>query len=102
MLIGSAIYSILSTDTAVAALVGTRIFPNLAPEAVKTFPLLVYKGESAELDKTMAGTSNFGKQQVTIAILSQSYAAMATLGVKVVSAMVGSKGIIGGVKIENV
>ena len=41
MEIGKAIYNILSTNSDVSTLVGTRIFPNVAPQTT-TFPFIIY------------------------------------------------------------
>ena len=41
MEIGKAIYNILSTDSAIAAEVGTRIFPNVAAQS-ESFPFIIY------------------------------------------------------------
>ena len=41
MEIGKAIYNILSTNSDVSTLVGTRIFPNVAPHTT-TFPFIIY------------------------------------------------------------
>ena len=40
MQIGKSIYNILANDSDVSALVGTRIFPNVAPQTT-TFPFII-------------------------------------------------------------
>ena len=51
MEIGKSIYNILSTNGAVSTLVGTRIFPNVAPQTT-TFPFIIYDVTGVQTNDT--------------------------------------------------
>ena len=56
MEIGKAIYNILSTTTNISDLVGTRIFPNVAPQTT-TFPFIIYDVNGVQPNDTKDGAS---------------------------------------------
>jgi len=70
MEIGKAIYSILATNTNISNLVGTRIFPNVAPQTT-TLPFIIY-------DVT---------NDVMISCYSETYTEASTLAQKIRVAM---------------
>ena len=102
MLIGSALFSILSTDTDVSALVADRIFPNIAPQTVKTFPLIVYSGANATSAATMDGPGRLFSQVVKVAVLSPDSDVVNDLAIKVMVALRGKSGTYNGVRLSNV
>lgn len=72
MNVGKAIYSILSNNAALAEYVGTRIYPEMAPEDA-TFPFLVYSILSTEPGDTKSGSSTIDVSQVETYAVSPNY-----------------------------
>ena len=72
MNVGKAIYSILSTNAALAEYVGTRIFPEMAPEDAE-FPFLVYSVLSTEPGDTKSGSSTIDVSQIETYAVSPNY-----------------------------
>lgn len=69
MSIESTLYSTLTTNNGVTALLGTRIYPVQAP-ASATLPYAVYQRVSTEITNTLAGDA--GLDWVTIQVTSWS------------------------------
>jgi hypothetical protein len=61
---GSAIFSRLSTDTNISALVGNRIYPQYVREVDKVYPELIYKVEQDTADLCYDGPT--GLQTCTL------------------------------------
>jgi hypothetical protein len=74
-MLGPAIYSKLSGDAAVAAIVGTRIFPEDVPQTLRTFPLIVYTMGDAEHLSNFTGSSHLANRRVTIESAAMTYEA---------------------------
>ena len=82
MKIGYAIYNILSTDSDVAAIVSTRIFPNVAREST-AFPFLIYTTNGVDPNDTKDGVSTLDTNNFTIICYSDKYSQVADLAQKV-------------------
>ena len=72
MEIGKAIYNILSTTTNISNLVGTRIFPNVAPQTT-TFPFIIYDVNGVQPNDTKEGVSTLDTNDVMISCYSETY-----------------------------
>lgn len=72
MNVGKAIFNILSNDAGLSALVGTRVFPEMAPEEAET-PFLVYSVLSIEPTDTKQGSSTVDVSQLETYSVSNSY-----------------------------
>ena len=72
MKIGLAIYNILSQDSDVAALAGTRIFPNVAKQG-STFPFIVYRTTTVTPNDTKDGVSTVDENSFDVLCFSDSY-----------------------------
>ena len=70
--IGKWIYDYLSNDTDVAALVGTRIYPERA-EPNATLPYLIYSIRNTEPSPTKDGASTLDTFDVQISTFADSY-----------------------------
>ena len=101
MKVGAAIYSMLKDDSAVAALVGTRIYPELAEEGAAT-PYVVYSVVSNTPSDTKEGTP-IDEAQLEIFSVSNTYAAANDLADKVRAALDRkSQTVIGTVTVQSI
>lgn len=64
MEIGKSIYNILSGNTPVNTLVGTRIYPNVAPQASAVFPFIIYDVTGVEPTNYKSGPSSLDTNSV--------------------------------------
>lgn len=85
MKVGAAIYSLLVNDSAVSAIVGTRIYPELAEEGASA-PYVVYSVVSNTPSDTKDGTP-IDEAQLEIFSVGNTYAAANDLADKVRAAL---------------
>jgi ABC-type molybdate transport system substrate-binding protein len=85
MKVGAAIYSLLVNDSAVSAIVGTRIYPELAEEGASA-PYIVYSVVSNTPSDTKDGTP-IDEAQLEIFSVGSTYAAANDLADKVRAAL---------------
>jgi ABC-type molybdate transport system substrate-binding protein len=85
MKVGAAIYSLLVNDSAVSAVVGTRIYPELAEEGASA-PYVVYSVVSNTPSDTKDGTP-IDEAQLEIFSVGSTYAAANDLADKVRAAL---------------
>jgi|TARA_R110000823_G_scaffold242437_2_gene366886 hypothetical protein len=86
MEIGKAIYNILSTTGNVSALVGTRIFPNVAPQTT-ALPFIIYDVNGVQPNDTKDGVSTLDTNDVMISCYSETYSQASDLAKKIRIAM---------------
>ena len=86
MQIGKSIYYILVNDSDVSALVGTRIFPNVAPQTT-TFPFIIYDVTGVSPNDTKEGPSTLDTNDVMISCYSETYDEASDLAQKIRVAM---------------
>jgi hypothetical protein len=100
MEIGKSIYNILSTNGAVSTLVGTRIFPNVAPQTT-TFPF-IYDVNGVQPNDTKDGASTLDTNDVMISCYSETYSQASDLAQKIRVAMDRiNEGTYGGEQIQS-
>ena len=78
MEIGKSIYNILANTANVSALVGTRIFPNVAPQTT-AFPFIIYDVTGVEPTNTKDGVSTLDTNNVMISVYSNTYSEASSL-----------------------
>ena len=101
MEIGKAIYNILSTTTNISDLVGTRIFPNVAPQTT-TFPFIIYDVNGVQPNDTKDGASTLDTNDVMISCYSETYSQASDLAQKIRVAMDRiNEGTYGGEQIQS-
>jgi len=101
MKVGAAIYSMLKDDSAVSALVGTRIYPELAEEGAST-PYVVYSVVSNTPSDTKEGTP-IDEAQLEIFSVANTYAAANDLADKVRAALDRkSQTVVGTVTVQSI
>jgi hypothetical protein len=76
-MISKAVYSILSSNTTVTALVSTRIYPLRTPEAI-TQPFIIYKTTTDPID-TKDGASKQHLIDLDLTIFAKSYETAQTI-----------------------
>ena len=101
MEIGKAIYKILSQNSDVSTLVGTRIFPNVAPQTT-IFPFIIYDVTGVQPNDTKDGPSTLDTNDVMISCYSETYIQASDLAQKIRVAMDRiNDGIYGGEQIQS-
>ena len=81
-MIGDVVYSLLSNDATVSALVSTRIYPSLAIENV-VYPYIVYENTGNTPTDDKDGVSSLDTLAYDIEIYTETLADSNTLGVAV-------------------
>ena len=101
MKVGAAIYSLLVNDSAVSAIVGTRIYPELAEEGASA-PYVVYSVVSNTPSDTKDGTP-IDEAQLEVFSVGSTYAAANDLADKVRAALDRkSKIVVGAVTVQSI
>jgi len=77
-MIGAAIYSILSGNVGVSALIGTRIYPDIAPQNV-AYPFAVYSVNGTLPTDTKDGVSPLDVIDLGVVVYAESYDATQTI-----------------------
>jgi hypothetical protein len=100
-MIEKAIYSILTGDSDVSALVGTRVYPVNIPQN-PTYPLVSFSRVSGNRVASMSGASSISMPRFEIGCFADTYSAVKTLAGKVRSVLFGYSGTIAGVIVYSV
>lgn len=102
MEIGKSIYNILSGNAPVNTLVGTRIYPNVAPQASAVFPFIIYDVTGVEPTNYKSGTSSLDTNSVMISAYCKTYSEASDLANKIRIAMDRiTQGTYGGEQIQS-
>lgn len=88
------------TDTAVAALVGSRIYPVLAP-ATAALPFAVYRRSSIQRQQTLAGPSGLPTVNMEVQIYSSTYESAREVADAFRSVLDGYAGTLNNVEVQN-
>lgn len=98
---GKAIYSILSSDSAVNAIVGTRIYPQIAAQGA-SFPFVVYVMQGTTPSDTKSGVSTLDEVRYDIVAAAETYAEVSDLTNKIRTALDRYTGTVAGVVIDSI
>ncbi len=101
MIVGKAIYNILSNATFVTNLVGTKIFPEIAPPDINP-PYIVYSVVSNQPTELKENGNQLDTASVEIYSFETSYVKAVDLGVLVRTYLDRKRGSFGGVLIQSV
>ena len=101
MLVGKAIYSILKDDSTVGAVIGDRIYPNVAMQT-SAFPFVVYQVTGDSPTDTKDGVSDLDENAILILCYSQTYSEASTLADKVRTALDRVDGTYEGVELQGI
>ena len=94
-----AVYSRLTGNVAVAAMVSTRVYPNKIPQEA-ALPAVAYQRISARRVKAHAAPTGLARVRVQVTCVSRSYSEVKALAAAVRTAMQGVMGSVGGVTLQ--
>ena len=94
-----AVYSRLTGNAGVSALVSTRVYPNKIPQEA-ALPALAYQRISARRVKAHAAPTGLARVRVQVTCVSRSYSEVKALAAAVRTAMQGVMGSVGGVTLQ--
>lgn len=93
MSLETGIYKLLSANSAVAALVGTRIYPVIVPEGA-TFPAVVYQRiDTARNANTFDNSAELPVARMQITCWAENFADVVSLQVAVQNVLAGFHGL---------
>lgn len=98
---GKAIYSILTTDSAVSAIVSSRVYPQIAAQGA-AFPFVVYVMQNTDPSDTKSGVSTLDEVRYDIVVASETYAEASDLTNKIRTALDRYTGTVAGVVIDSI
>lgn len=98
---GKAIYSILTGDSAVSALVGSRVYPQIAAQGA-AFPFVVYLANDLTPSDTKSGVSTLDEVRYEVLAIAETYAEAADLNEKIRTALDRYTGTVSGVVIDSI
>ena len=101
MAIEQAIYSILKNNKPVAAIISTRIFPNLIPQG-QNLPAVVYQRISGSGDRDTNGALNLYWPTFQFTCSADTFATMVILANAVKTALEGFTGTKASVTLSNI
>ncbi len=101
MIVGKAIYNILSNTTAVTDIVSTKIYPEIAPQN-ESQPYIVYSVVSNNPTDTKEDNGNVDEASIEVYCFNTKYTTAIDLGVAVRAALERRNGTFGGVKIQSI
>lgn len=88
------LYTFLTTTAAIAALVGTRIYPLLIPLDA-TLPAAAYQRISGPFEAAHDGPTGLVRARIQITCVGATYAAARAVAAAIVTAMLGYRGAMG-------
>jgi hypothetical protein len=98
---GKALYSILTSDSDINAIVGTRVYPQIAAQGA-SFPFIVYLLDDLEPSDTKSGVSTLDEVRYEIVAAAETYAVLADLTEKIRTALDRYTGTVAGVVIDSI
>lgn len=98
---GLAIYNILANDSPVSAIVGTRIFPNVAKQTT-SFPFIIYDVQSENPTDYKQGVSSLDTDNVMVSCYCETYSQASDLAKKIRTALDRVSGTYNGVVIQSI
>lgn len=84
MSLGGAVYNILSNDTNTAAIVGTKIFPNIATQKTN-FPFIIYTVIDSNPEDTKDLTGDVNRIRLQVSCFCKTYTQCETLEAAVIA-----------------
>ena len=98
---GKAIYSILTNDSDVSALIGTRVYPQVAAQGA-AFPFVVYVLQDNTPSDTKSGVSTLDEIRYDIVAAAETYSALSSLTERIRLALDRYTGDLGGIEIDSI
>jgi hypothetical protein len=95
-----AIYSLLTSDDSVSALVEARVYPVYIPQG-KALPAIAYQQISAQRSHDFDGDETFTKARFQITCLSETHAGAIQIAKAIRDLLAGYSGTVAGIKIQH-
>lgn len=99
MTIEQALFTHITTDSTIAALMGLRLYPNKIPQG-QPLPAAQYTQQAGKREHTMQGPAGMVDSEYTIICYGTTYAAAKELAEAVRKRMDGFSGVVEGVTID--
>ena len=98
---GKAIYSILTENAGVSAIVGNKVYPQIAAQGA-AFPFVVYVLQDNSPSDTKSGPSTLDEVRYDIVAAAETYTELSSLTERIRLALDRYTGDIGGVEIDSI
>lgn len=99
-MIGKAIFSQLTGNAPVAALVAGRVYPELATDQ-KDYPAIVYDADDDKDEaRSLSGVASLRKYTVNLAVIARDYPTLIDLCEKTIAALDNQAGTWGGIVVQ--
>ena len=98
---GKAIYSILTSDSDVSAIAGTRVYPQIAAQGA-AFPFVVYLINDLTPSDTKSGVSTLDEVRYEVLAIAETYAEAADLNEKIRTALDRYTGTVAGIVVDSI
>lgn len=102
MIVGKAIYNILTNDANVAAIVSTRVYPAIIEQSQTDQAAVVYRVDDTEGSHTKSGASTLDTLRVYVWAFAETYDACHDLSEKVRAALEYKFGTYAGVVVDGI
>jgi len=100
-MIEQALYTLITSDSTIAALIGTRLFPAQIPQG-QQLPAVVYLQDIGKRIHTMAGAVGLVNSEYTITCYAESYSKARELSEAIRKHLIGYSGTVDGVVIDTI
>ena len=98
---GKAIYTILTEDAGVSAVVGNKVYPQIAAQGA-AFPFVVYVLQDNSPSDTKSGVSTLDEVRYDIVAAAETYATLSSLTERIRLALDRYKGTVSGVVVDSI
>lgn len=98
---GRAIYTILTEDAGVSAVVGTRVYPQVAAQGA-AFPFVVYVLQDNTPSDTKSGVSTLDEIRYDIVAAAETYTALSSLTERIRLALDRYSGTVSGIVVDSI
>ena len=98
---GRAIYTILTEDAGVSAVVGTRVYPQIAAQGA-AFPFVVYVLQDNTPSDTKSGVSTLDEIRYDIVAAAETYTALSSLTERIRLALDRYSGTVSGIVVDSI
>jgi hypothetical protein len=98
---GKAIYTILTEDAGVSAVVGNKVYPQIAAQGA-AFPFVVYVLQDNSPSDTKSGVSTLDEVRYDIVAAAETYATLSSLTERIRLALDRYTGTVSGVVVDSI
>ena len=98
---GKAIYTILTEDAGVSAVVGNKVYPQIAAQGA-AFPFVVYVLQDNSPSDTKSGVSTLDEVRYDIVAAAETYASLSSLTERIRLALDRYTGTVSGVVVDSI